>query len=1374
MTKISDLITIHSGYAQYVQLVSTFNDPTENRGRMEQYMPIKSHREAFTRLTRALYPLDNRVYLLTGSYGTGKSHLCLMLANYLSLKPGDPEMAAFFDHWKQRDPDGAEKLRNLRGEGRYLVVLGDYGKGDDFDSMILRAVQAAIEREELQEAWLDTHYQEAVRQIERWEERERRGGPSGTFNDFRAELTARYPGRTLGALKDDLSEFAQEALNVFREVYRAVVGREFSYSKDNLVAILHDFLSNPKFKTRYKGLIIIADEFGYILDRGNISIDIFQRFAEMCQRGVEGSQLIFIGTGHKAFRAYSAGGLSASDFSVAAARVTEVALESEELELIISAIVTPDKEHPAWKSEVATQAGMFNRFALAASRIGVFKHLKGPELRQRIVENIYPMHPMATHCLIEMSTEVGSNARSVFSFFSGALESVPVPGSYPWYVAQTEVKSDGRLNLYTADELATYFAAELKPDNTEVREGVRQQIRNYQASLREAQKQAQAQLIGELDPMVERTLRLLLIYEISKVASTFENLAFGLYCESPAEKSQLQNRLAELVKQKILFQSSTGIYEFRRSEATDFESLIEQYKSDPGNVSEDLAAEVMTLVSLGRGGAWLEAKNHNQPYTEDKRLLRVFARPGDLQAQYPLEDAGEMVDFFTYHEQRLQSETEWKARYEGVQVYVLCETDEDIARARRATETNQSDRVIAGVPRQPIPIREGVMNLRAALHIQKSEDLDAMTLQDRSRLQEDIIGDERRETGYSGDFVKTRRRYLEAKELCWYGQGGAVLVAQPQSEYEPADELIGRLYEKHNKWPHPYLNQIHVSRFGPGKDVPLTDAVGALLRTHRRVEIDHSAPANRGEIRYLKNVLANSGALQQTVPASGNVAPYDVESSAVKFRGKLPALAAMLDTLRALNQGDTLPVRKLLAAHADVPYGQGPIALSLYLAYAVRALGDELRLQLQPGAVGYATMNDPDLIIALVNNEHPNAILERQTISPAARALINTIYNLFAAEPGVAGQQHTVNEAHAALRDWWGQLPNLAQVPEIYEDDETDNSTQALVKLMRNVEGTNPYRLVLEQLQTAYGFPEDAMITASSQPKILEGLKQDKAAIENGARRVKDTLLKRLMAPFNPASDFYGDYQTAIADWYKNLGDEQKDEYAPWHSHASRAVVQRLRTIVNIETTFFDQLPADAGLGLGRVDDWRRDRNDEYVQMLEAALERIAANRVKLPAPRWKIRGVYKKEDLQTRSQILFRGGVVLEIHAPEPGVKVLVTDADEDPRTALQRQTVEDKYDLSVKNTRVVKLVSQGEDGSFGQVITLSFINEDRKYEASPLTQQTLLEREYKFVYPEDKDALLVLLSSILRDVIKEGVVDEDDARQMLIELADKLKGLY
>ncbi len=1372
MTKIQDLITIHGGYAKFVNLVKTFTDPTSNRGRMEQYMPIKSHREAFARLTRALYPLDNRVYLLTGSYGTGKSHLCLMLANYLSLKPTDLEMVAFFNNWSQRDADEAEKLRNLRGEGRYLVALAEYGLGDDFDSMILRAVQAAVEREGLQETWLDTHYREATRQIENWEARQNRGAPSGLFIDFQKELARRHPDWDLVGLKQGLTSFSQEALNIFRDLYRATVDNEFSYSKDNLVSILNDFLANQKFKTRYKGLVIIADEFGYILDRGNIKIDVFQRFAEMCQHGVEGTQLIFIGTGHKPFRAYSAGGLSSVDFGVAADRVTEVPLESEELELIISAIVTPDKAHPAWISDVAPNAGMFNRFALAASRLGVFKHLKGPELRNRVIENIYPMHPMATHCLIEMSTEISSNARSVFAFFSGAVNTEAVPGSYPWYLLNTEVKSNDQLNLYTADLLTKYFEEELRPENSEVREAVRQHIRNYRASLAEVQKITQAELISAVDPLVEQILRLMLVYEISKIAPTLESLAFGLYCETPAEKSRVQNVLTNyLVGKKILFQSATGIYEFRPSQATDFETLIEQYKTDANNYPKDLALEVTTVIPMGRGEEWLVAKNYNQPYDEDKRLKRIFVRPGDMSAAYPLKQLGQEVNFFTYQEHQLENETDWKSRFEGIAVYVLCETDEEIARARQCAEANVSNRVIVGIPRQPISIREAVMNLRAALHIRDTENLDALSILDRSRLQDEIIGDERQGTGYAGAFAKTRQRYLAAKELTWYGRDGEVLIAQPQNEYEPADELMGRLYLKRNAIPHPYFNQIHVTRFGPGKDVPLTDAVSALLRAHQPVEIDHSSGANRGEIRYLKNVLADCGALQQKGPAQGSIARYQVASSTDKFQNKLPGLAAMIDAVNSLSQNQPMPVRQLLSTYADTPYGQGPIALSLFLAYTIRTFGDELRLQLQPGAVGYASLNDPSLVINLVNFEHPNAILERQEIRPATRSLINEIYNLFAPQAGAAGQTHTINEAHTALRDWWNRLPNLTKVEELYP---SGNTNQKLVKLLRNNIDSNAYRLLLEQLQTVYGYSEDTMITEDSRAAIMTGLKEGKAGIEDKARTFKENLLKRLLKPFNPATDLYGDYQTAIEQWYHQLDPGQQDEFVNWHNNTSQAAIRRLRTITNIETTFFDHLPADAGFGLGKVDDWHRDRSDEYVQRLVDALEHIEKNRTKVPVPGWKIRGVHNKSEAFGKAQISFRNGIILEVQVPNAEVKVLLTNNNQDPRTAQQREVIKDKYELSIKRGCIVRLVSQGQDGSFSQELNLSFINEVSKYEVAPISQQKLLEREYKFVYPDDPEALEVVILSLMREAIKDKLIDEEQALQLLRGLVDKLKEMY
>ncbi len=75
MTQISKLIKINSGYTSYVDLYEDYYDIAKNRGRMERYKPIAAHRQAFEKIASALNPLDRRFYFLSGSYGTGKSHL---------------------------------------------------------------------------------------------------------------------------------------------------------------------------------------------------------------------------------------------------------------------------------------------------------------------------------------------------------------------------------------------------------------------------------------------------------------------------------------------------------------------------------------------------------------------------------------------------------------------------------------------------------------------------------------------------------------------------------------------------------------------------------------------------------------------------------------------------------------------------------------------------------------------------------------------------------------------------------------------------------------------------------------------------------------------------------------------------------------------------------------------------------------------------------------------------------------------------------------------------------------------------------------------------------------------------------------------------
>jgi hypothetical protein len=76
MAKISDVVKLKSGYANYVHLKEDFEAAQENADRMAMYRPTKAHRQAFERICRGLYqPNDKKFYLLSGSYGTGKSAL---------------------------------------------------------------------------------------------------------------------------------------------------------------------------------------------------------------------------------------------------------------------------------------------------------------------------------------------------------------------------------------------------------------------------------------------------------------------------------------------------------------------------------------------------------------------------------------------------------------------------------------------------------------------------------------------------------------------------------------------------------------------------------------------------------------------------------------------------------------------------------------------------------------------------------------------------------------------------------------------------------------------------------------------------------------------------------------------------------------------------------------------------------------------------------------------------------------------------------------------------------------------------------------------------------------------------------------------------
>ena len=68
MSTIKDVVKLKSGYANFVELKSAYEEAKENADRMAMYRPTKAHRQAFERVCRGIYqPNVKKFYLLSGS-----------------------------------------------------------------------------------------------------------------------------------------------------------------------------------------------------------------------------------------------------------------------------------------------------------------------------------------------------------------------------------------------------------------------------------------------------------------------------------------------------------------------------------------------------------------------------------------------------------------------------------------------------------------------------------------------------------------------------------------------------------------------------------------------------------------------------------------------------------------------------------------------------------------------------------------------------------------------------------------------------------------------------------------------------------------------------------------------------------------------------------------------------------------------------------------------------------------------------------------------------------------------------------------------------------------------------------------------------------
>ncbi|MEI8245307.1 MAG: hypothetical protein WCI51_05715 [Lentisphaerota bacterium] len=1327
MAKISDIVKLKTGYANFVELKSEFEESQNNMARMAMYRPTTAHRRAFERICRGLIqPTDKKFYLLSGSYGTGKSHLCLMLANVLSQSSSTPDLKGFYENYERLDSEQGKKLYNVRKNGQYLVAICDYHSGKKFEDVVLKAIFDACKAKDF-DPEVGTEFDEAERLLSDWEKKSSEAsGLRDYYADFKKALEQIAPGVAIKQLRNRLNEYESAAMDEFRGAYRlAQGGTEFQAQSGNLIPIVQKLVKGKAFRERFVGLAVFFDEFGFTLEKAAYSKDVLQGFMEtICHTE---PNIMFVGCIHKDFKSYS-DRLGQADFSVMTARLTQVDLLYEGIEEIIGAIVDVARNENVWKSEVLPKLGVLDQLVPVCEALKLFPWIPDTtRIRQRVLENIYGVHPMALSLLLKLSSEIGSDARSTFTFFSGDVDCAE--GSYAKFIENTDIAgSNGALSLYTVDHLFEFFEKDLTPGNVELRQNQRSLVGGYYASHEAIRKSLKGDLIQEVDQHQRALLRTILIYQLGQMPTTLETLQFGLYCLSGQDKREVESNLKALEKTGAIYlRKQSKTYELASSDSIDPYDLIEQYiaANNPDTAIDSFLRETQDSSRE----EFLPARQHNLPYSDDRRFARKYVRATDLKPSF----------FEALSSEKKETDSKTKLSYEGIAVYVICEDEIEISQAREAAQKNPFDFISVAVPNNSTPYKQNLERVKACRHYLSPEEERKLTAQTVSRMRDML---DNADDGFLCLLKKTATAIAEGTDAVWYGKNGRVIADKPQQSQRVADIICDELYTHRCLLKHPELNIVHDDKWRQGNNTALKQAVDILLDFDERIHIDNGNPENHGEKRYLEKVLLRgAGALNVCPGREGTVSYFSCITDADRLTDKYPVLK---EFCTRLNTG-SMQLRPFLNEMKAPPYGASGTALVLTVAYIVRAYGEGLRIYRDSTKTSQLKLDDYQSIVGMVADLSSNPLFEVRNISANQRKLLAGIAETAGAPPLAHGESRTLQATFEALKQWHDKLPAVAKISRIYGTS-ASSRIDKLLDILAQISTADKFTLLLSMLPQVYtDSPVDAGIDEDSVKTVCSEFKQDIKLLSSGELKVVNMAAAAVARLFGSDGDLV-QCEKLVTEWWSSLSPHQRTGmYDDDDVQAFKMVLND--TSKTFAVKFATSLPI--AFGLEKICNWHSILVNNLSQKCEHAKKIIEENTVLVPIPQ--VTKIGEATEVAKNIWALKKKDSV-KIKVPAGAAKLIYTIDGGDPKSTADRKESSDELTINIGtiyNNPSAKILARALDaeGNAGDLLTIEVINEDEKNRV--IIKEDLYSSIGQFIVPKDKAGV----TTVLRDITELGL---------------------
>ena len=354
---------------------------------------------------------------------------------------------------KNIDKDLYKMLMQIKEKNIALLPIIINSNYDNITQSLQIALNEALKREGMDDIVPTSAFEICLNLLERWNARE----------NVRKEVLQKcleVNKISLKKLKKGLESFSQDAYKQFELLYNCVnIGLDFNPLVNTDIIKTYSDVAISINQYGYNGIFIIFDEFSKFIESNSVDImkdlKIVQDMAELAVRSSLKNQIHFCCVAHKSLSLYNynnkKSNFSADSFKIVEGRFKEIKFNRsiEENYQIISSAIIKEKGADKKINDILSKNKEWY------SRVLNLSFIKDDFTKKTLFYGCFPLNPITSFSLIQISEYAAQNERTLFTFISDTDDD-----SFNSFIHSNDT------GLFNVDKIYDYFSGILQKEET--------------------------------------------------------------------------------------------------------------------------------------------------------------------------------------------------------------------------------------------------------------------------------------------------------------------------------------------------------------------------------------------------------------------------------------------------------------------------------------------------------------------------------------------------------------------------------------------------------------------------------------------------------------------------------------------------------------------------------------------------------------------------------------------------------------------------------------------------------------------------------------------------------------------------------------------